>query len=287
MAEDKEQEEELEAEAAGGEDYLRVGDRLIAERRSQGIDLTTVAERTRVPIRHLEAIEKSDFANLPGATYTLGFARSYARTLGLDASEVSSQLRAELAESGNEGYNPTQPSYEPTDPLRVPPRLLAWSAAGIAALLLIGYLVWRSFTLDGSVDDVVLAQEDDAAKQAEEAAAAQAEAETPDPQGEVVLTANDTVWVRIYDDSGKRLFEKEMQKGDRYSVPKDADNPQINTGRAQAIDVTVGGQRVDPLGPADLPILDVGVSADALIARGKEEADDISDGASTGGNNGG
>jgi len=56
-------------------------------------------------------------------------------------------------------------------------------------------------------------------------------------------------------------------------------NPMINTGRAQAIDVTIGGNKVEPLGPADLPILDVGVSASVLTARGKEpaEADEASD----------
>ena len=253
---------------AEGAQHRRVGERLADERRKQGIDLTAIGERTRVPLRHLEAIEKSDFAALPGITYALGFARSYARALGMDASAIGSDLRSELSESGHDGHHAPTPSYEPADPSRVPPRALAWSAAGIAALLLIGYLVWRSLAFDGTVpDDVPVAQQETGAVPAEAAAAADA----PDPSGDVVLTATDTVWVRIYDGAGKRLYEKEMQKGEAYTVPADADNPMINTGRAQAIDVTIGGKKVESLGPADLPILDVGVSAEKLLSRGKED----------------
>lgn len=262
--------EETEFGSPQDADFQPVGDRLAAERREQGIDLTTIAERTRVPIRHLEAIEKSDFSVLPGATYTLGFARSYARTLGMDAAAIGSDLRSELSESGHDGKVIAPPSYEPADPSRVPPRALAWTAAGIAGLLLVGYLVWRSLAFDGSdFDAPVTAQEETADTQT----AVESEEAAVDPSGDVLLTANDTVWVRIYDAENKRLYEKEMQKGDSYPVPKDADNPMINTGRAQAIDVTIGGEKVENLGPADLPILDIGVSASALLARGKEAED--------------
>lgn len=244
-----------------------VGERLAAQRREQGIDLTTIAERTRVPIRHLEAIERSDYAALPGTTYALGFARSYARALGLDASAIGRDMRSELSDNGYEGYQTPSPTYEPADPSRVPPLALAWTAAGIAAVLLIGYFVWRSIAFDGGVADEAAVAEEEAA---EAQVAASPAADASAPSGQVVLTANDTVWVRIYDAKGDRLYEKEMQKGDSYKVPEDAENPMINTGRAQAIDVTIGGNKVEPLGPADLPILDVGVSSAVLSARGTE-----------------
>jgi len=209
--------EEMESEGNDGVDFQPVGERLAAERREQGIDLTTIAERTRVPIRHLQAIEKSDFSVLPGATYTLGFARSYARTLGMDAAAIGSDMRAEMAEYGHGSPTVQAQSYEPTDPSRVPPRALAWSAAGIAAVLLIGYFIWRSLAFDGAdIEEPAIAQDEAAEEQAAAASAA------PDPSGDVLLTANDTVWVRIYDEDNNRLYEKEMQKGDSFKVPKDA-----------------------------------------------------------------
>jgi len=268
--------EEIEgAEVPENEEFQfqKVGEKLSTERKSQGLDLTAIAERTRVPIRHLEAIENSDFTTLPGATYTLGFARSYARTLGLDAASIGSELRSELTESGHSGHQAPSQSYEPTDPSRVPSKALAWTAAGIAAILLIAYLVWRSSVFDGggSADDLVPAEEPEAGS----VQGAGEDASAPvDPTGAVVLTANDTVWVRVYDEDNNRLYEKEMQKGDSFTVPADANNPMINTGRAQAIDVTIGGQKVATLGEADIPILDVGVSAAVLLARGKEDSEE-------------
>ena len=119
----------------------RVGDRLHAARMTSGLDLNDIATRTRVPTRHLEAIEKSEYAGLPSITYTLGFARSFARSVGLDPVQVARDLRAELGHAPPESENTTP--YEPLDPSRVPSRLLAWTAAVLAVLLLGGYLAWR------------------------------------------------------------------------------------------------------------------------------------------------
>ncbi|MET0137909.1 MAG: helix-turn-helix transcriptional regulator, partial [Sphingobium sp.] len=52
-----------------------------AAREAAGLQLTEVAARTRVPLRHLEALERGDFAALPGITYCAGFTRAYARAV--------------------------------------------------------------------------------------------------------------------------------------------------------------------------------------------------------------
>jgi len=87
------------------------------------------------------------------------------------------------------------------------------------------------------------------------------------PAAPVVLTAQTAVWLRIYDQAGERLFEKEMAKGESYTVPPQANNPMILTGRPNALAVTVGGKPVAPLGPPERTIVDVPVSAAALLAR--------------------
>jgi hypothetical protein len=90
---------------------------------------------------------------------------------------------------------------------------------------------------------------------------------TPSDTGTVTLTATETVWLKIYDEDGERLFEKEMSAGEQYSVPADAKGPQILTGRPDALTVTIDGAVVAPLGTADRTIKDVGISAAALLAR--------------------
>ena len=83
----------------------------------------------------------------------------------------------------------------------------------------------------------------------------------------VVLTATGNVWVKIYDADQNRLFEKEMVKGDSFTVPQDANKSMIVTGRPQLLDITVGGKAVPQLGAPDKTIVDIGISAQDLLAR--------------------
>jgi cytoskeleton protein RodZ len=246
--------------------FQTVGEQLKAERLRQGLTLTDVATRTRVPMRHLESIENSQFSNLPGSTYTLGFTRSYARALNLDAAKLGNELRAELAQGGHDSYHVTAQNYEPADPSRVPSRTLAWTAAAIAVLVLAGYLLWRSMMLGSDTAPVPASSQT-----AKPVAAAPATIAPAPVSGDVVLTATDTVWVKIYDANNKRLFESEMKAGDTFAVPKDANKPMMVTGRPQSITVTVGGKTVPPLGKADTTISDVELTDAALAARAATE----------------
>jgi cytoskeleton protein RodZ len=254
--------------------FQTVGEQLKAARTDGGLTLNEVAAQTRIPIRHLEALEKSDFGSLPGSTYSLGFAKSYARFVGLDPSVLAEELRQELAQGGHAGFVPATPAYEPADPSRVPPRWLAWTAAAIAVVGLVGYLMWRSFAFSAETEVPAIAEK---VAPAQKSTATGAAPDAPPANGAVVLTASDTVWIKIYDATNKRLFESEMKAGDSFTVPTDANNPMIVTGRPQALRITVGGQPVAPLGKPDITISDVGVSAAALAARKPEVADKAAD----------
>ena len=240
-----------------------VGARLKAGREAAGLDLADISARTRIPQRHLEALEDDRLDALPSPTYSVGFARAHARVVGLDEVAIAADVRRQLNE---DNYERSQyVAFEPADPARVPPRLLAWTAAAIALLLVIGYSIWRTEWLSSPAPNITTAVAEPAGEVAAPPptpAASQAA-----PTGAVVLTATDTVWLRVSDATGKRLFEKEMQAGERYEVPADANAPVIRTGRPQALNVTVGGVAVPPLGNADQTIDKVGISAAALTAR--------------------
>jgi cytoskeletal protein RodZ len=240
-----------------------VGARLKASRERIGMSLADLAAQTRVPTRHLESIERSEFDALPGQTYTLGFARAYARAIDLDPVDIGNRLRAELSESGHEGYQAPIQNYEPTDPARVPSKTLAWTAAGFAALLLAGYAIFRSMTFG----DVATAPVKNAPPAIVSANAASASSDVTAGSGTVVLTATDNVWVKVYDAEQKRLYEREMVAGDSFNVPPGANRPMIVTGRPQALDIKVNGKVVPPLGAADVTIADVEISADKLLSR--------------------
>ena len=243
----------------------RVGDRLRAARVKAGLDLADVATRTRIPQRHLAAIESGDYQALPAITYCIGFVKAYARTVGEDEVELARNLRSELGLEGREG-GMDHADYDAADPARIPPRTLVWSAAAIGALVLALFFAVRNGALDrfgsSASEDPAVAT----AGSAPDGEAAPVKPATP-TTGQVVLTATEDVWFRVYDKTDKVLFEGVKKKGEAYEVPADADGPMIRTGRADQIKVTVAGADVPALGPAEKTVKDVGVSAAALTAR--------------------
>ncbi len=243
-----------------------VGERLRIAREAAGLDLNDIGTRTRIPMRHLEAVERSDHAALPSVTYALGFAKSYARAVGLDEHAIARDMRAELGMS-DPATRESQP-YQPADPARVPGRLLAWTAAAVALLIAIGYGAWRAEWFgDRAPAPTVAADPQIAAPASRDAPSTPAPAAPPAGAGQVVLTASAPVWLRITDATKTRLFEKEMAAGETYQVPMSANAPVIKTGRADVIKVTVDGREVAALGPPERTISDVGISAAALAAR--------------------
>ncbi len=76
---------------------LRVSNDLRNARENLGWDLDEIAAYLRIRPVFLRALEEGRFAELPAGAYTIGFLRSYARLLGLDADEVARRFRAEAA----------------------------------------------------------------------------------------------------------------------------------------------------------------------------------------------
>ena len=242
-----------------------IGERLKAAREAKGMTLADVAGTTRVPIRHLEYIERGEWDELPAITYAVGFARSYANAVGLDGPAIGAEVREQLGSAPRATALPAN-YYEPADPSRVPPRPLALGAALLALLLAIAVAVWRSGALDGtSVEESMTAQAPAADFQAAPQAAAPPAPAIP-AGGPVVLTATADAWIRITD-GGSRLFEGVLKAGERYEVPATAVAPEIRTGIPEGLWVTVGGVAVPPLGAPSTIISNASLRAADLAAR--------------------
>lgn len=263
-----------EVEDGAAELSLHSAGQLLKQAREQkNLTIEEVAKTTRIPQRHLASIEIADFDALPGRTYAIGFAKSYARAVGLSDAAIGTQLREEMDDQGHAAYQPETSGYSPANPSSIPPKTLALVAAGFGAVILVGYIVWRTVILQPSDFDALgnsinLADDSDTVSDIVTDGTIPAVAgEQPSASGTVVLTATETVWLKIYDENGDRLFEKEMAPGETYTVPADAAGPQILTGRPDALTVTIDGSVIPALGTAERTIKDVGISAAALLAR--------------------
>lgn len=247
-----------------------IGERLRIAREAKGLSLEDVARQTRIPVRHLEHIEREEWDALPAITYSVGFARSYANTIDLDGAEIGAEVRQQLGGARVGGIT-AAPYYEPADPARVPPRSIAIAAAVIAVLLVIGYLVWRSSAVDdGSPADVAITQSDEPPA-ANTAAPRAARPTLPAPaptNGPVVLTAAEDVWLRIDQaGAGAPLYMGTLKAGQSYQLPAGAQAPRLRTARANVLRVSVGVTQIPPLGPPETTISNVSLAPADLVAR--------------------
>ena len=254
--------EPLEEESVAAE-LPTVGERLRAAREEKGISLDDVAAQTRIPLRHLASIETADWDSLPAPTYTIGFAKSYASSVGLDRNEIGDQLREEMG--GQRFANTSADVFEPADPRRTMPKGVVIGAivAVVALIVLFSWLNNRSLEQPASETN------------AESANVAAPAAATPKPAPQappaagqpVVLTATAPVWLQVSERGGSTLFSGLLQPGQTYAVPTTATAPVLKTGKPEALKITVGNTVAGPVGPAATTVSNVSLlGADLLKA---------------------
>lgn len=129
-------------------EYASLGELLRETRMSLGLDLTTIAEETRISANSLHAIEESNFAALPAEAFTRGFYVLYAKSLLLDPEEVLQMYtkeRPNQRKSINSSMLPTSKVAQEVGNMAERPSFLPFSFLGMVLLLLLlfgGFLCW-------------------------------------------------------------------------------------------------------------------------------------------------
>ncbi len=266
----------------------RIGARLAAARTAAKIELVDIARETRVPVRHLRAIEADAHDELPALPYAVGFVKSFARAVGIDPDEAAARFRAETTIVP---HAPMAASIEPLDERRLPSRgLIAASVAGL--VLILGGLTaygagWFDaavpsappVTTQGAVERPPVPQTATAGADAPAGTTAAgapapdaATAMSPAPATGVSILAIDDAWIRVSranPETGKPEAVKTglLAKGQRYDLPAGQAGLKLWTGRAGALRVSVDGRAIPPLGGPVETVRNVSLDADALSAR--------------------
>jgi len=116
-----------------------IGEKLRLAREQHTYTLDQVARDTRVARRFLQALEEEDFSAFPGETYAMGFLRTYAEYLGLDADELIGLFRnLQIQEQ-------PLPMNELLDTRRhIPPRLLyLGGGAAVVVIAIVALVLWQ------------------------------------------------------------------------------------------------------------------------------------------------
>lgn len=114
-----------------------VGGRLRCAREQRGLSLHHVAGRTKLSFSVLQAIERNEFARLPGGMFRKAYVRTLAREVALDPDEICADYCAQFEPPPSP---PTVPDHDAAPPgewvkrLLMAPRLSTVALATLAAL---------------------------------------------------------------------------------------------------------------------------------------------------------
>jgi cytoskeletal protein RodZ len=131
------------------------GNELRIERERRKITLETICSVTKVSVRHLQALEAGNLAELPGGVFRKGIVRSYLTAVGLEEdawlerfdATLRSSTAAESEESWVEFAENVRRNRAGSEGSKIDSRWIG-VAAMIAGLVVLGWGVWK-FVLHG------------------------------------------------------------------------------------------------------------------------------------------
>lgn len=210
------------------------------QREVREISLRDIADRTKISLRYLEAMEDDRFDLLPAPIFAKGFLREYARYVGLSPDEVvnhwlSVQQPEELEETKHEIRR------------RDKGRRRSWTWGLfllLAGALLLAVVAAFSYFAEKRREDPAVRQAPPPMA-APPAASIPAETPAPPPEApkaplEVTLDFNESCWVDVVTDGKNRLSELREQ-GESLQLAGQESIVFLKIGNAGAVDIQVNG----------------------------------------------
>lgn len=206
---------------------LSAGERLREARAKMNLTLRQAADRTRIRVDYLEALETMDARGLPARTYAIGYLRTYASFLSLDPAGIVEQFKREVdTETGR--AQPTA-ATQTREPIKLPRGLFG---AVIILAALAGVAWWYSQQVgSGGILGNPPSPPDAAPEWARPGFDMAATAPSLDeiwtglPLGQTGLAAGTVVmralaptWIEVQDASGRILFARQLSAGDTYQA---------------------------------------------------------------------
>lgn len=224
--------------SAEGDSGASFGTWLRRQREAREISLRQIAERTKISMRYLQAMEDDRFEVLPAPVFAKGFLREYARYVGLSPDDVVNHYLS---------VQQPQASEEGDDPRRAIPARGSWPhwltlvlavvlLLGLAALLAFLSDRWRQHRASGGEARPAIV----APLATPVPPAPPVPAGPPSAPLEVTVDFNQECWVEAVIDGGSRRAEMREQ-GESMQIEARQSIVFTKLGNAAAVDIQVNG----------------------------------------------
>lgn len=244
----------------GASELASFGEELRREREIRGISLKEISDATKISKRFLDALERNDHHTLPAPVFTRGFVREYARYVGLSAEDMVNRYNFAAAHDDRiekppqiEKYASSMPrdiSPKPQPKRGIPPAYARVNRNAIAVfgiVLALAAVAW--WAVQPKLGDRESAAETPVVTAPKPAVLPPTATVPPvdDSKLRLEIEATDVSWISVRAD-GKRVFEDELQRGERRAFEA-LDHFQFRTGNAAGVVLRLNGVEVPQLGP--------------------------------------
>ncbi len=228
-------------------------------RLDQRIDLATVAERTKIKAKYLQAIEAGDPKSLPGGFFYKSFVHQYATFLGVDTKAIDAEIDRAL---GTDTPQPLprvarQTDVKPSSRSRGATKYYSYAALVLILVACYGIDGWWHQNPSVATDKIesrAPAVENTTWRRAPSPAAAPvaAVARQDEPAAsagsrvELALTATEETWLSVSSD-GRPVFSGLLEANQTKTVEGN-EFAKLRVGNAAGLEVRLNGKPLGPLG---------------------------------------
>ena len=231
-----------------------VSARLKAARERAGLTIQDASASTRIRAASLEALERGDFAALPGSFYARAFLRTYAAYLGLSPQSIVEEYDAAAEAPRTSPPASNQPAWQ-SSARRASSQLFAAATSTGVVLALVVLLLALAVTRNNNSQSPARTEPGAVATTGNTPATPapstgqSASPQAAAPQGlNIEIQAGASMWVTGAAD-GKRVVYRLLAPGERVSIHA-RDSLAFRVGDAAAFTYSINGVPGKPLGGA-------------------------------------
>lgn len=244
-----------------------VGAELREARERQNASLGRVADRTKIPIPILSAIEAEDFASVPGGLFRRGFLRAYAKEVGLDPEQTVQRYITEFEPPPAPDLQAADVADEAAGDITAPEmehlerRMVHSQWVGSAVVVLVGAIVYGALARQspgqaaGALPGPGTGGPPDHIGTATSVAAVvpvTAVAREWPSALHVEILPGGPCWIAATSD-GRQAIQRLMNAGEREILDAN-DEATLRVGDAAACAFSINGAAARPAGPAGQPV---------------------------------